>query len=322
MRRKISLGVAAILAALPSALLFTPSPAIGANSLQSILSPAGLSAYDTATAGSYFAVSQTDFDNATTNLASVTKLGMTDAQRTASCVLWSSGNLVLMDDTIQIPANAYVLGFAVRLQSSVIGTQYSRLASANSYKGTYDFLIGSNYPTTVAGMNYYLFKEPVTTSSIRYLGIWSSAGQCGVPYTTSTGAYKTGSSAPFSGPFSTQTGNFPFLQLLYTTVDHWSVPATISLSITGGAATVSKGGTVQITTTQNKDGLVTFKANGKNIGRCVSIPSTSMSATCNWKPSIQGSVSLTATLKSPSASYATVTSSPLRVSANKRSTTR
>lgn len=322
MRRKISLGVAVILAALPSALLFTPSPAIGANSLQSILSPAGLSAYDTATAGSYFAVSQTDFDNATTNLASVTKLGMADSDRTITCSTWSLNYVTVLNSSITIPANAYILGFATRLRAGAPANSYARLVTSSTYKGTYNFLVNSDFPTTVSGMNYYLFKEPVTSPSLRYVGQWSSADQCQGPFASTTGGYLGGTTSPFSGTFSNQPNNFPFIQILYTTVDHWSVPATISLSITGGAATVSKGGTVQITTTQNKDGLVTFRANGKNIGRCVSIPSTSMSATCNWKPSIQGSVSLTATLKSPSASYATVTSSPLRVSANKRSTTR
>lgn len=323
MRKRVANVVLVILASLPAALLVSPSPALGANSLQNVLSPAGLSAYDTATVGSYFSVSQSDFDNAANSLSSVTKLGMTDAQRTDTCATtWSGNYLVVMDNTIRIPANAYLLGYSVRLLASVTGSQNSRLAASGTYKGSYDFINNSNFPATSAGMNYYLFKEPVTTSSIRYLGLWSSADQCGVPYTTSTGGYLGGSSAPFSGIFSTQSGNFPFIQLLYTTVDQWSIPATISLSITGGGATVSKGGNVQLTTTQNKDGLVTFKANGKNIGKCVSIQSTSMTATCNWKPSTQGSVALTATIKSPSASYATVTSSPLRISANKRSNTR
>ena len=323
MRRRISIGVAALIAFLPAVMLFTPAPAIGANSLQSILSPAGLSAYDTATSGSYFAVSQADFDSAATNLSSVTKLGMTDTQRTDACATtWSPNYLVVMDNTIKIPANAYILGYSVRLSSNVTGTQYSRLASATNYKGSYDFLVGSSYPNTVAGMNYYLFKDPVATGNARYLGIWATANQCGVPFTTSTGGYIGGSTGPFNGTFSSQSGNFPYLQLLYTTVDQWMVPATISVSIAGNAIAVSKGSVVQLTTTQNKDGLVTFRANGKYIGNCVSLASSAMSATCNWKPAIQGSVAITATLKSPSAAYATVTSQALRVSINKRTTNR
>jgi hypothetical protein len=323
MRRSVITALIALLAASPAALLLPPASANGVNSLQRVLSPTGLSAYDTATSGSYFAVSQSDFDNAASNLASVTKVGMSDVQRTDACATtWSNNYLVVMDNTIMIPANAYILGYSVRLLSNVTGTQYSRLASSTTFKGSYDYLIGSSYPTTVAGMNYYLFKEPQTTASTRYLGIWSSANQCGVPFTSSTGGYRGPSSGPFSGIFTSQSGNFPFLQLLYTTVDQWAVSATISLSATGAATSSTKGGSIGITTTQNMDGLVTFKANGKNIARCISLQSSSMTVTCNWKPTNQGPVRITASLRSPTSAYAAVTSDPLQMSINKRSTRR
>ena len=323
MRRRLSVALILLIPALLPIIPLTPSHANSLNPIQNILSPAALSAYDTATSGSYFSVSQADFDGAASNLASVTKVGMGDVQRTDACATtWSNNYLVVMDNTIIIPANAYILGYAVRLQSNVTGTQYSRLATSATYKGTYDYLIGSSYPTTVAGMNYYLFKEPQTSASTRYLGIWSSANQCGVPYTTSTGGYRGPSSGPFSGIFTSQSGNFPFLQLLYTTVDQWTVPATISISISGNPASVTKGNAIQIITTQNKDGRVTFRANGKNIGGCVSILSSSMTATCNWKPAVKGSVRLTATLRSPTSAYASVTSAIVNTAINTRSGTR
>lgn len=322
MRRKMSLGVAAILAALPGALLFAPSSAIGANSLQSILSPAGLSAYDTATAGSYFAVSQTDFDNAATSLSSVTKLGMADSDRTITCSTWSLNYVTVLNSSITIPANAYILGFATRLKAGAPANSYVRLVTSSTYKGTYSFLVNSDFPTTVSGMNYYLFKEPVTSNSLRYMGQWSSADQCQGAFASTTGGYLGGTTSPFSGTFSNQPNNFPFIQILYTTVDQWSVPATITLSASGGAVTTSKGGVLSLTTSQNKDGLVTFKANGKNIAGCISLVSSAMSATCNWKPSTQGSVQVTASLRSPSAAFAAVTSAPLQMGVSKRSNKR
>lgn len=315
--------MASILAALPAALLFTPSPAIGANSLQSILSPAGLNAYDTATAGSYFKVSQTDFDNAASSLASVTKLGSADIERTNTCASnWSANYVLVLDNTIKIPANTYVLGYAIRMSTGVSGTQYSRLVTSSTYKGSYDFLVGSNYPNSVAGMNYYLFKEPLTSSNDRYIGTWATATQCGVPYSSTTGGYLGGSTAPFSGTFSTQTTQFPFLQLLYTTVDQWSIPTTISLSTSGSTSVSTKGSSLSISTAQNKEGLVTFKANGKNIPRCISLQSTGLTVTCNWKPSNQGSIAITATLRSPTSAFTAATSAPLRISVGKRTTTR
>jgi hypothetical protein len=174
----------------------------------------------------------------------------------------------------------------------------------------------------VSGLNYYLFKEPVTSPSIRYVGQWSSADQCQAPFASTTGGYLGGTTSPFSGTFGSQSNSFPFIQILYTTVDQWAVPATISLTAAGAATASTKGGTIGISTTQNKDGLVTFKANGKNIAKCISLQSSSMTVTCNWKPTNQGSVQITASLRSPTSAYAAVTSAPLRISINKRSTAR
>lgn len=322
MRRKISLGVAAILAALPSALLVTLSPASGANSLQSILSPAGLSAYETATADSYFAVSQTDFDNAATNLASVTKLGAPDSDRTTACPSpWSPDYITVINNSIIIPANAYVLGYSIKMTTGTTSA-FTRLVTASTYKGSYSPIVGANYPSAGPGMNYYLFKEPATVGSIRYVGQISTGNMCPNTLSTPTGGYRLATVLPSTGTFSSQTANTGFLQLLYTTVDQWSIPTTISLSTSGGTSVSTKGGTLAISTTQNKEGLVTFKANGKNIPRCISLQSSGLSVTCNWKPSIQGTISVTAILRSPTSSFSSGTSAPLRIGVGKRTTTR
>jgi hypothetical protein len=50
-----------------------------------------------------------------------------------------------------------------------------------------------------------------------------------------------------------------------------------------------------VTTTSNYAGKVTFYANGKKIGGCISIPTDgSFIATCNYKPTIHGAVTITA----------------------------
>jgi hypothetical protein len=323
MRKRIIMALVTLLAATPAVILFSPAPAIGANSLQSVLSPAGLNAYDTATSGSYFAVSETDFVSANNNLASVTKLGMTDADRAADCSIpWSLNYVTVLNSSIVIPANAYILGFATRLRPGAPANSFVRLVTSSTYKGSYSFLVNSNFPTTVSGLNYYLFKEPTTSPSIRYVGQWSSADQCQAPFASTTGGYLGGTTSPFTGTFSNQSNSFPFIQILYTTVDQWAVPATISVSSAGNAISSTKGGTIALSTTQNKDGLVTFKANGKNIAGCISLISSGMSATCNWKPTSQGSIRVTASLRSPSSAYAAVTSAPLQMTINKRSTAR
>jgi hypothetical protein len=95
--------------------------------------------------------------------------------------------------------------------------------------------------------------------------------------------------------------------------------ATISISLTGGAVTVAKGTAITITATVSTAGKVKFFANGKVIGGCAAKSATT-SATCSWKPAIQGqSVALTALLDPTSGSFSNVRSSELNVGVTRRS---
>jgi len=95
--------------------------------------------------------------------------------------------------------------------------------------------------------------------------------------------------------------------------------ATITISLTGGAVTAAKGTAVTITAMVSTAGKVKFFANGKVIGGCAAKSATT-SATCSWKPAIQGqSVALTALLDPTSGSYSNVRSSALNVGVSRRS---
>jgi hypothetical protein len=95
--------------------------------------------------------------------------------------------------------------------------------------------------------------------------------------------------------------------------------ATITLALTGGAVVASKGTAVNIIATINVAGKVKFMANGKVITGCAAKSATT-SATCSWKPSIQGqSVALTAILNPTSGSFSNVRSSALNVGVSRRS---
>jgi hypothetical protein len=64
------------------------------------------------------------------------------------------------------------------------------------------------------------------------------------------------------------------------------------------SSTPTYRGSVTLTATlatAGSDGKVTFFANGKKIPGCIKIPSSALVATCTWKPSIKGSVTLSAT---------------------------
>ena len=94
--------------------------------------------------------------------------------------------------------------------------------------------------------------------------------------------------------------------------------STITISLAGGAVTVSKGTAINITAAVNVAGKVKFYANGKVIGGCASKSATT-SATCSWKPTVQGQrVTLTALLDPTSNSYSNVRSSNLQVQVVRR----
>ena len=94
--------------------------------------------------------------------------------------------------------------------------------------------------------------------------------------------------------------------------------SSITISIAGGVLTVQKGSAVTITASVNVAGKVKFLANGKVIGGCASKSATS-SATCSWKPSIQGQkVTLSASLNPTSNSYSNARSNNLDVGVTRR----
>lgn len=94
---------------------------------------------------------------------------------------------------------------------------------------------------------------------------------------------------------------------------------TISLAISGGAISVVKGQSIALTTTVDSPGKVTFYADGKRIGKCVSLTSEVGTKQCLWTPTVQKPVEIYAVLNA----YGTVvTSTKLRVSVMKRTGTR
>jgi len=322
MRNRLIWALGAILALLPPLALTHPSPAQAAAQLRTLLSPAGQTAYDSAVAGGYFNVSQSDYDAAFNNLTGVTKAGMTDSQITECSGSFSGTFIVVVDSATAIPANSYIVGFASGLVGSG-ANQSLRLVSSATHKGVYDFLTTATAPVSTSGPKYFLFKEPVTSSSKRFLGIWSSSLICKGSGLFPEGGYAGPSSSSPWGTFSSRTSDLPRLQVMYSSTDQWTPAApTISASLAGNVKTVFKGTSIAISTSLSDDGLVTFKYNGKNIGKCVSKQSTSLTATCNWVPTVQGSGKITATLRSPTAEFATVTSTPLHVTVAKRSNNR
>jgi len=116
----------------------------------------------------------------------------------------------------------------------------------------------------------------------------------------------------------TDTNNFNSDVSVTSTLTVTASSATITISLAGGVVTVPKGKAIVITATVNVAGKVKFFANGKVIGGCAAKSATT-SATCSWKPAIQGqNVALTALLNPTSGSFSNVRSSALNVGVTRR----
>lgn len=98
---------------------------------------------------------------------------------------------------------------------------------------------------------------------------------------------------------------------------------TISLSVSN---TPSFRTTTTLTATVNAPGRVTFFSNGKRIPGCISRPtsgSSPITATCNWRPTQRGSVSIYGVFTpNDLVTYQSITSSTLSRAVNKRLSTR
>ncbi len=86
---------------------------------------------------------------------------------------------------------------------------------------------------------------------------------------------------------------------------------TLIVSAPNGVA--QKGISNTLTATASDNGAVTFFVNGKRIPGCIGVRTQSSSATCSWKPSLQGSVTLSALLVPNNDLIETVRSAPVNV---------
>jgi hypothetical protein len=99
---------------------------------------------------------------------------------------------------------------------------------------------------------------------------------------------------------------------------------TVSSPTISGA--VSKGSQTTISVTSDTAGTVRFFINGKRIAGCLSRPTTGSSptftATCSWRPTVQGVHRVTAQLVTSVQAAAKPISSPLTVNVSRRTTRR
>lgn len=108
-----------------------------------------------------------------------------------------------------------------------------------------------------------------------------------------------------TNPAGTSTSTFRLTVLINST----------SATFTNISSANYRQPTTLVVTVTGTSGRVTFKHNGKNIAGCIkvsTITSSSITATCNWKPSVKSYVSLTATFVPTSTAYASSTTPAMR----------
>ena len=100
--------------------------------------------------------------------------------------------------------------------------------------------------------------------------------------------------------------------------------ASVTISVNPKKTTKSAGATPITASTTSTSGTITFYANGRIINGCKNLAVSGSSATCNWRPMVQGSVTLTATFTpSGDASLSgSVSSAAITTAVSKRTTAR
>jgi len=117
-------------------------------------------------------------------------------------------------------------------------------------------------------------------------------------------------------------GNFFDQAITVTVTDVVDTSGFNSLALAGSATTATYRTVVVITANVSVASRVTFRVNGKVLPGCknrlASGSSSSFSATCNWRPSNRGTVSLTAAATPTGAGISSATSDPVSIMVGRR----
>ena len=216
-------------------------------------------------------------------------------------------------------------------------------AGTNGYSGTLSASGGTGFKTTTAGS-----KVAATPSKFAVWGINRDSDNDQQTFVAYTGDLNVGKSDVWRGddPYETfwsywggdmhsntqsQRIGATYVQttpgvpmnaswasdvylLAYSTPN--DVATTTNLPTT--SSTPTKSTTTNLSVTVSAEGKVTFYANNKFIPGCRAIPTSSLSATCKWKPPVHGAVTIKAILTPTQSNYLQSTSPPLTTNVERR----
>lgn len=197
--------------------------------LRGLLSASGKSAYDSATADSWFAVSAADYANVQAGLSGVSTIGYTNADLSAATTPFSANfGATLNDVSSTVPVGYYVLGVVSRMVTT--GILNFNPSISTTFRGTYNtigtnvcvmnqsalptYFLRKNPPSPVVATSYVALSKPTagTTTS------WGVSGSAVWGTGATGGAY---SATLTSGSWTNFNTGLPAQQWLLTNVQQW-----------------------------------------------------------------------------------------------------
>jgi hypothetical protein len=238
----------------------------------------------------------------------------------------TSGSGTAADKSISL--NDFTLGKDYRDNNGFYSGSYARASIWNTALSGAD--VTNNYAATNGFAN-----TPVITTSNNTQSI-SAGSAIATATTTSTGgavdSYTVSPALP-TGVTMDASGNISGTPTIVQSQTTYTITATnpagtstatfrLTVLINSTSATFTnislanyRQPTNLVVTVTGTSGKVTFKHEGKNIVGCIkvsTVTSSTITATCSWKPSVKRYVSLTATFVPTSAAYASSTTPAMR----------
>jgi hypothetical protein len=217
-------------------------------------------------------------------IATYTNLGLTDV------------NLGLVILTVSSPGFLSYTGDSIIVRQGMpniwmYGVEVSR--------GTAPFTVSSAVANTEGTWSY----TSSNSSVVSFSGTTATVGNVGTATVTAT----------FT---PTNTTNYTSGETTTAIFKVTESAGSLLISISGNSA--EKGVIKAITASATDVGAVTFFVNGKRIAGCISKRISSGSATCNWKPTVTGTYTLSAYLSPDSVAIDPIKSSDINVSVGRR----
>jgi len=216
------------------------------------------------------------------------------------------------------------------------GAPVIKLASANLpvwEGGSYGAVGAASTPTATGNKSWFVVVKINTAASgndsVR-IKLFSPSGT--IPTSDSGITWDATYSTPITGNWTHLAVQSEYNGLIdeirgalsYEAVAGFATAATLGAPSISGA--VQKGGSSTITVTVNAPGFVRFYMDGKRIPNCLKVATTgsspNYSASCNWKPSLRGTRTFTASFTPSDSAFLAANSTQTSYLITKRSTNR